>query len=76
MGNKRVMLVGLVACVLIAINMITSALNRFHTREFQQNHQSPEDFSLPCLVLTLNESNIDPSAKKCTSFVAPSFTEV
>lgn len=75
MRNKRAMLVGLVACVLIAINMITSALNHFHTRELQQDRQRPEDFSLPCLVLTLNESNIDPSAKKCKHFVAPSFTE-
>jgi hypothetical protein len=31
--------------------------------------------SLPCLVLTLNVSNVDPSTRSCIPFVAPTFTE-
>ncbi len=37
--------------------------------------RSSAAWSLPCLVLTLNVSNIDPSARSCTPFVAPPFTE-
>lgn len=37
--------------------------------------RSSAAWSLPCLVLTLNVSNIDPSARSCTSFVASAFTE-
>jgi hypothetical protein len=74
MHNKRATLLALLACVLLATNLVSSAIGRFHARQ-QLPRRSSEEFSLPCLVLTLNESNIDPSAKKCTSFVAPSFTE-
>jgi hypothetical protein len=75
MRNKHLMLVVLAACVLIAMIAIASAHSRFHTHDLQHQGDSPEEFSLPCLVLTLNESNIDLSAKKCKPFVAPSFTE-
>jgi len=70
--GTRAILVGLLACALVATTIITSAVGRFHAT--QEQRRSAEDFSLPCVVLTLNESNIDPSAKKCTPFVAPPFT--
>ena len=74
MRNKRAVLVGLVACVLLATNFVSRAIGRSHPSVHKHHRCSPE-FSIPCLVLTLNESNIDPSAKKCKPFVAPSFTE-
>lgn len=82
MRKKRAVLVVLGACVLLATIFVSRAIGRFHARvgrfyarDLQHHGDSPEDFSLPCLVLTLNKSNIDPSAKKCKPFVAPSFTE-
>jgi len=75
MKKKHLMLVVLAACVLISMGVIASAYSRFHTHDLQQHDDSLEDFSMPCLVLTLNESNIDPSLKICTPFVAPAFTE-
>jgi hypothetical protein len=74
MRKKRVVLVVLGACVLLATNFVSLAICRFHARDHKHHSHSPE-FSLPCLVLALNESNIDPSAKKCKPFVAPLFTE-
>lgn len=74
MRNKRAMLVGLLMCVLLATNFMSRTIGRFHLSVRKHHRRSPE-FSIPCLVLTLNESNIDPSAKKCKPFVAPSFTE-
>jgi hypothetical protein len=73
--STRAILVGLLACALVATTIITSAIGRFHASHQQGLRRSPEDFSLPCVVLTLNESNFDPSAKKCKPFVAPPFTK-
>ena len=70
MRKKRVVLVVLGACVLLATNFVSRAIGRYH-----KHHRHSPEFSLPCLVLALNESNIDPSAKKCKPFVAPLFTE-
>jgi hypothetical protein len=48
----------------------------FSTRQAPARHSSSRPgFSLPCLVLTLNASHVDPSTEKCTPFVAPPFTE-
>jgi hypothetical protein len=74
MRKKHAMLLVLLACVLLATNFVSRAIGRFHARH-QRLRRSSEEFSLPCLVLALNESNIDPSANKCKPFVAPSFTE-
>jgi len=75
MKKKHLMLVVLAACVLISMCVIASAYSRFHTHDLQQDDDRLEDFSVPCLVLALHESNIDQSLKRCTPFVAPAFTE-
>lgn len=62
----------LAACVLLVLCFA----QYFSTRQAPARRRGilPE-FSLPCLVLTLNASYVDPSTEKCTPFVAPSFTE-
>jgi len=75
MTLKHRMLIALVACVFTVISAIASVLGRSHWSVLRVNSENLTDFGVPCFVLTLNESNIDPSAKKCSPFVAPSFTE-
>lgn len=59
-------------CVLLVL-LFANYFSRRHAPA--RRRSSRPGFSLPCLVLTLNASNVDPSTERCTPFVAPSFTE-
>jgi hypothetical protein len=66
------------ACALITASTLCAA---WSARWRRPRHELPPveafapRFSLPCLVLTLNASHVDSSARGCTPFVAPPFTE-
>lgn len=66
------------ACALITASTLCAAWSapwRRPRHELPPVEPLAPRFSLPCLVLTLNASHVDSSAKGCTPFVAPPFTE-
>ena len=66
----------LFACAVLACAFQMAVLRmHWYVSRRTPARRSSAAWSLPCLVLTLNVSNIDPSARSCTSFVAPAFTE-
>jgi hypothetical protein len=74
--KMRLRVVLLLAFALLTFVLQTAVL-RMH-RNVSHGTPARRSFaawSLPCLVLTLNVSNVDPSTRSCTPFVAPSFTE-
>jgi hypothetical protein len=67
----------LFACALLACAMLQMAQLSMHWKVPSETpaRGSFAALSLPCLVLTLNVSNVDPSTRSCIPFVAPTFTE-
>ena len=71
---RRVGLLFACAALACAFQMAVLRMHWYVSRRTPARRSSAA-WSLPCLVLTLNVSNIDPSARSCTPFVAPAFTE-
>jgi hypothetical protein len=70
----RVVLFFAFALLTFALQTAVLRMHRYVSRRTPASRSSAA-WSLPCLVLTLNVSNVDPSTRSCTPFVAPSFKE-